>query len=100
MQPSMEPGSSVGAVRSTRVLLGQELRPALLLLQDGKIQQVQPHSAHVACQVTKHSRGPDRGADFSKHVVVVVAVVSLTSIAPPPLPWGVVDRCWMWATVW
>lgn len=53
IQTNMEPGSSVNAVRSTRVLLKQELRPAVLIIKDGKIKQIQPHSADIACEVIK-----------------------------------------------
>lgn len=53
IQTNMEPGSRVNAVRSSRVLLGQELRPAVLIIEDGKIKQIKPHSADIACEVTK-----------------------------------------------
>lgn len=33
------------------MLLGQELRPAVLVIKDGKIHQIQPHSTDVACEV-------------------------------------------------
>lgn len=52
MQTNMEPGSTINAVRSSRVLLGQELHPAVVIIEDGKIKQIQPHSADIACEVT------------------------------------------------
>uniref|UniRef100_G3NKP4 allantoinase n=1 Tax=Gasterosteus aculeatus aculeatus TaxID=481459 RepID=G3NKP4_GASAC len=36
----MEPGSSVGAVRSKRVLLGDQVRPAVIVIKDGTIHQI------------------------------------------------------------
>ncbi|KAL6108468.1 uncharacterized protein ACO6RY_18984 [Pungitius sinensis] len=36
----MELGSSVGAVRSKRVLLGDQVRPAVIMIKDGKIHQI------------------------------------------------------------
>lgn len=48
---NMELGSTVGAVRSSRVLLGQEVRPAVVVIKDGRIQQIHAHSADVACEV-------------------------------------------------
>ncbi|XP_037326180.1 allantoinase, mitochondrial isoform X1 [Pungitius pungitius] len=36
----MELGSSVGAVRSKRVLLGDQVRPAVIVIKDGKIHQI------------------------------------------------------------
>ncbi|KAL2090423.1 hypothetical protein ACEWY4_015129 [Coilia grayii] len=36
----MEPGASVRAVRSQRVLCGDEIRPAVILIKDGKIENI------------------------------------------------------------
>ncbi|KAM8875466.1 allantoinase, mitochondrial isoform 1-T2 [Spinachia spinachia] len=36
----MELGSSLGAVRSKRVLLGDQVRPAIIVIKDGKIHQI------------------------------------------------------------
>lgn len=36
----MELGSTVRAVRSQRVLLGDEVRPAVVVIKDGKISQI------------------------------------------------------------
>ncbi|XP_030647180.1 allantoinase, mitochondrial [Chanos chanos] len=38
----MEPGSAVSAVRSQRVLYGKEVRPALIIIKDGKIHNILP----------------------------------------------------------
>lgn len=38
----MEPGATVCAVRSQRVLCGDEIRPALILIKDGKIENILP----------------------------------------------------------
>lgn len=63
IQTNMEPGSSVNAVRSSRVLLGQELRPAVLIIKDGKIKQIQPHSADLACEeVTREANDEHRNS--------------------------------------
>lgn len=51
IRTDMELGSTVGAVRSSRVLLGQEVRPAVVVIKDGKIHQIHAHSADVACEV-------------------------------------------------
>ncbi|KAM7410541.1 hypothetical protein PAMA_001803 [Pampus argenteus] len=50
----MELGSTVGAVRSTRVLLGNEVGPAVVVIKDGKIYQIlsdRDFSKDVACEV-------------------------------------------------
>eukprot|EP00064_Thunnus_orientalis_P003576 superscaffoldBa00000296_g3586 len=50
----MELGSTVGAVRSTRVLVGNEVRPAVVVIKNGKIHQIlsdRDFSGDVACEV-------------------------------------------------
>lgn len=43
----------VSAVRSQRVLLGDEIRPAVILIKDGKIHQILSDiSVDVACEVS------------------------------------------------
>ncbi|XP_077054980.1 allantoinase, mitochondrial isoform X3 [Siphateles boraxobius] len=47
----MEPGSTVSAVRSQRVLCGEEIRPAVILIKEGKIHSIlsdSEASAHAA----------------------------------------------------
>uniref|UniRef100_A0A8C7MD61 Zgc:103559 n=1 Tax=Oncorhynchus kisutch TaxID=8019 RepID=A0A8C7MD61_ONCKI len=41
----MEPGSTVSAVRSSRVLCGTEIRPALIVIKEGKIHKILPNSS-------------------------------------------------------
>ncbi|XP_013979220.1 allantoinase, mitochondrial [Salmo salar] len=41
----MEPGSTVSAVRSSRVLCGTEIRPALIVIKEGKIHKILPDSS-------------------------------------------------------
>ncbi|XP_071202647.1 allantoinase, mitochondrial isoform X1 [Salvelinus alpinus] len=41
----MEPGSTVSAVRSSRVLCGTEIRPALIVIKEGKIHKILPESS-------------------------------------------------------
>ncbi|KAF3835736.1 hypothetical protein F7725_028294 [Dissostichus mawsoni] len=49
----MELGSTVSAVRSQRVLLGDEIRPAVILIKDGKIHQILSDiSVDVPCEVS------------------------------------------------
>ncbi|XP_016352716.1 allantoinase, mitochondrial [Sinocyclocheilus anshuiensis] len=40
----MEPGSTVSAVRSQRVLCGEEIRPAVIIIKEGKIHCILPDS--------------------------------------------------------
>ncbi|KAI2663530.1 Allantoinase, mitochondrial [Labeo rohita] len=40
----MEPGSTVNAVRSQRVLCGAEIRPAVIIIKEGKINSILPDS--------------------------------------------------------
>ncbi|ROI15277.1 Allantoinase, mitochondrial [Anabarilius grahami] len=50
----MEPGSAVSAVRSQRVLCGEEIRPAVILIKEGKIHSILPDSeasVHTAGKV-------------------------------------------------
>ncbi|KAK3556515.1 hypothetical protein QTP70_008287 [Hemibagrus guttatus] len=50
----MEAGSTVSAVRSTKVLIGDEVRPALITIKDGKIHNILPDpgaSAHDGGEV-------------------------------------------------
>lgn len=50
----MEPGSAVSAVRSQRVLCGEKILPAVIVIKEGKIHSVLPDSeasAHVAGKV-------------------------------------------------
>ncbi|XP_029003885.1 allantoinase, mitochondrial isoform X2 [Betta splendens] len=50
----MELGKNIGAVRSKRVVIGDEVRPALIIIKHGKIQQILPHSTlseDVGCEV-------------------------------------------------
>ncbi|KTF75632.1 hypothetical protein cypCar_00035900 [Cyprinus carpio] len=50
----MEPGSVVSAVRSQRVLCGEEIRPAVIIIKEGKIHSILPDSeasAHTAGKV-------------------------------------------------
>lgn len=51
----MELGSAVGAVRSKRVLVGDEVSPAVVVIKDGKIHQILPDRdfpGDVACEVS------------------------------------------------
>lgn len=51
----MELGSLVGAVRSKRVLFGDGVRPAVVVIKDGKIHQILSGSAlteEVGCEVS------------------------------------------------
>nr|XP_029512341.1 allantoinase, mitochondrial-like [Oncorhynchus nerka] len=41
----MEPGSTVSAVRSSRVLCGTVIRPALIVIKEGKIHKILPDSS-------------------------------------------------------
>lgn len=84
----MEPGSSVCAVRSSRVLLGQELRPAVLVIKEGKIHQIQPHSTNVACEVT--NQGFFKSLDWTKHSKHCQWHASITTMLPC-LCWQVLD---------
>lgn len=70
IQTNMEPGSSVNAVRSSRVLLGQELRPAVLIIKDGKIEQIQPHSADIACEVTNKANHTHRSSGSDQNIPI------------------------------
>ncbi|XP_033478061.2 allantoinase, mitochondrial [Epinephelus lanceolatus] len=50
----MELGSAVSTVRSKRVLLGDEIRPAVIVIKDGKIREILPDrdfSGAAACEV-------------------------------------------------
>ncbi|TRZ01691.1 hypothetical protein DNTS_015869 [Danionella cerebrum] len=50
----MEPGSTIIAVRSQRVLCGEEIRPAVIIIKEGKIESILPDSedsAHAAATV-------------------------------------------------
>ncbi|XP_061096939.1 allantoinase, mitochondrial [Conger conger] len=50
----MEPGSPISAVRSQRVLCGNDIRPALILIREGKICQILPDTSlnvDAACEV-------------------------------------------------
>ncbi|XP_076014894.1 allantoinase, mitochondrial [Genypterus blacodes] len=50
----MELGSTLRAVRSQRILLGDKLSPAVIVIQDGKIHQILSHSdfsRDAACEV-------------------------------------------------
>lgn len=51
----MELGSTVCAVRSKRVLVGDEVRPAVIVIKDGKIHQIlsdRDFSEDVTCEVS------------------------------------------------
>lgn len=51
----MEPGSTVSAVRSQRVLCGEEIRPAVIIIKEGKIHSILPDSeasVHTAGKVS------------------------------------------------
>lgn len=51
----MEPGSTVSAVRSLKVLIGDEVRPALITIKEGKIENILPDpgvTAHAAGEVS------------------------------------------------
>lgn len=50
----MEVGAAVGAVRSKRVLIGSEVRPAVVIIKDGKIHKIlsdSKSSGDVGCEV-------------------------------------------------
>jgi len=50
----MEPGSLVSVVRSKRVLVGDEVCPAVIVIKEGKIQQILSTSSlteDVGCEV-------------------------------------------------
>ncbi len=54
----MELGSAVGAVRSNRVVIGEEVRPAVIVIKGGKIHQIVSHgefSGDSACEVSSLS---------------------------------------------
>lgn len=54
VKANMKLGETVSAVRSNRVLLGDQVRPAVILIQDGKIQRILKHtdfSGDAACEV-------------------------------------------------
>lgn len=49
----MELGATVAAVRSTRVLVDNEVRPAVIIIKDGKIHQILSDvSGDVTCEVS------------------------------------------------
>lgn len=51
----MKLGSTVSAVRSNRVLVGDDVRPAVVVIKDGKIHQILSHrdfSGDADCQVS------------------------------------------------
>ena len=54
----MELGSPVQAVRSTRVLLGSELQPAVVLIKNGKIHQILTGFNFSADEVRGHISVP------------------------------------------
>lgn len=50
----MKLGETVSAVRSNRVLVGDQVRPAVILIQDGKVQRILEHAdlpQDAACEV-------------------------------------------------
>ncbi|XP_036378534.1 zgc:103559 [Megalops cyprinoides] len=50
----MEPGSTISAIRSKRVLCGSDIRPALILIREGKIHKILPDAGlnvDAACEV-------------------------------------------------
>lgn len=54
----MELGSTVAAVRSSRVLVGDEVRPAVIVIKDGKIHKILSDggfSVDVGCEVSSVS---------------------------------------------
>ncbi|XP_049444724.1 allantoinase, mitochondrial isoform X1 [Epinephelus fuscoguttatus] len=54
VKTDMELGSAVSTVRSKRVLLGDEIRPAVIVIKDGKIHEILPDrdfSGAAACEV-------------------------------------------------
>lgn len=58
VKTDMELGSAVSTVRSKRVLLGDEIRPAVIVIKDGKIHEILPDrdfSGAAACEVSWHS---------------------------------------------
>ena len=55
MKTDMEVGSTVSAVRSKRVLIGNGLCPAVVMIKDGKIHQIisgSNLSGDVGCEVS------------------------------------------------
>lgn len=55
----MKLGSTVSAVRSNRVLVGDEVRPAVIVIKDGKIHQIlsqKDFSGDAACEVSFRKR--------------------------------------------
>ncbi|XP_061744065.1 allantoinase, mitochondrial isoform X1 [Nerophis ophidion] len=63
-EADMEPGSTLVAVRSTRVVLSGQVRPAVILIKDGKIHQVLPDgetSQDAVSEVTPHTEVWDVG---------------------------------------
>lgn len=69
----MDLGSSVAAVRSSRVLFDGDVRPAVVLIKDGKIQRVVSYTdspEDAACEV---SRPRAFGSAASLHVVPLVS---------------------------
>lgn len=96
IQTNMEPGSSVGAVRSSRVLLGQELRPAVLVIKDGKIHQIQPHATDVACEVTNKAKLTRQKSELDQ----AFQTLSLSCMHNHQRLCVCAGRCWMWATAW
>ncbi|KAG7488356.1 hypothetical protein MATL_G00031890 [Megalops atlanticus] len=50
----MEPGSTISAISSQRVLCGNDIRPALILIREGKIHKILPDAGlntDAACEV-------------------------------------------------
>lgn len=69
----MEPGATVSAVRSQRVLCGNEIVPAVILIKDGKIQNILP--------------GREVGPNASAEVRCMAETSSVCAPLMPPSGW-------------
>lgn len=49
----MQLGSTVSAVRSTRVLIDNEVRPAVVVIQNGKVHQIVSHRSFTGADATE-----------------------------------------------
>lgn len=96
----MKLGSHVSAVRSSRVLVGNEVNPAVVVIKDGKIHQILSSCnfpEDVGCEVS-----------WLSPLCVSVTVQEQAHCCNTPEDWwadGAVKaccdcRCWMWGTAW
>lgn len=72
----MEPGSAVRAVRSHRVLCGEEIIPAVIVIKEGKIHSILPDSeasAHVAGKVSLRMQHMPPAGDYMHNYILMKA---------------------------